>query len=153
MKGEGDGYFALLGETQLGLGRDGRHRPYYPVELSTRPEYARGGAPGSDDFYRYDHGSHSRGATRWLIHSGGYGYDLTDLPLSVRPFVEVQHYRVRGERGGVEPEALFGGDRFWSLTAGFRVFLGGGPMRMGSYGVLDPMSAAMRPGAGEHAGH
>jgi hypothetical protein len=149
-KGAAEGYWAVLGETRLGLGRGARHRPYYRVEYSTRPEYERAGAPGTDDFYRYDHGAHAIGATRWLIQTAGYGYDLTGAPLSLRPFVEVQHNRVWSERGDVDPVALFGKDRFWSASVGVRVFLGGGPMRMGSYGVLDPMSAAMRPNAEAH---
>jgi hypothetical protein len=39
---------------------------------------------------------------------------------------------------------LFGGTGFWAFSAGMRIFLGGGPMRMGTYGVLDPMTDAMR---------
>lgn len=156
-EGTEDGYYALLAEAQLGLGRAGSHRPYYRVEYSTRPEYERGGEVGSENFFRYDHDSHSAGSSRWLINTVGYGYDATSLPLSLRPFVELQHSRVWGERGGIRPETLFGGNRLWSLSTGFRVFLGGGPMRMGAYGVLDPMSAAMRnapSGEGmQHPGH
>jgi hypothetical protein len=46
----------------------------------------------------------------------------------------------RDRFGGAQPEeanprALFGGARFWSVSAGVRLFLGSaGPMRMGSYG-------------------
>ena len=150
--GEARGYWSVLGETQLGLGRGTRHRPYYRVEYATRPEYERQGAPGTDGWFRYDHGAHPVGATRWLINTVGYGYDLTGFPVSLRPFVELQHNRVWNERGDADPRALFGEDRFWSASLGFRVFLGGGPMRMGSYGVLDPMSAAMRPGAAAAGG-
>jgi hypothetical protein len=82
----------------------------------------------------------------------GYGYDLTGDPLSLRPFVEAQHNRVWEERGNANPRELFGRASFWSLSAGVRVFLGGGPMRMGAYGVLDPMSAAMRPGQAPDSG-
>ncbi|MGH7445185.1 MAG: hypothetical protein ACREKM_09925, partial [Longimicrobiales bacterium] len=64
--------------------------------------------------------------------------------FSARPFVEIQHSRVSAERGAVDPEALFGARTFWRLSAGFRLFLGGGPMRMGSYGVLDPMTSMHR---------
>jgi hypothetical protein len=154
-EGEDDGYWSLLGETQLGLGR---HAPYYRVEYAVRPEYAREGAAGTDGFFRYDHDSHATGATRWLINTAGYGYTLTGLPVSARPFVEASHHLVRAERGGIDPEALLGTDSFWSLSAGFRIFLGGGPMRMGAYGVLDPMSVMHRaPGAatdhGAHQGH
>lgn len=142
---EGDGYSALLAEARVELGPRGQHQPYGRVELSTRPEYARLGGPGSPDFFRYDHDSHPIGATRWLIVSLGYGVETTPLPLSVRPFVELQYHRVSSHRGEVRPELLFGRDRFWSLSAGFRIFWGGGPMRMGSYGALDPMTASMRP--------
>ncbi|HET7322500.1 MAG TPA: hypothetical protein VFI96_08410, partial [Longimicrobiaceae bacterium] len=47
----GEGYWALLGETRLEMGR---YRPYYRAEFSTRPEYAREGLPGTEGFYRYD---------------------------------------------------------------------------------------------------
>ena len=39
---------------------------------------------------------------------------------------------------------LFGDDRFSALTLGARIFFGGEPMRMGSYGVLDPMTRMSR---------
>jgi hypothetical protein len=148
---EGDRYFSILGETQLGVGR---HQPYMRVEFATRPEYDREGPPGSDGFFRYDHDDHPVGATRWLISTLGYGYRATDFPFSTRPFVEMNHHRVRRDRGpaGLEPAALFGTDSFLSVSAGFRIFVGGGPMRMGAYGVLDPMSAAHAVG-GEHEHH
>jgi hypothetical protein len=70
------------------------------------------------------------------------------------PFVEVQHNRVWNERGEADPRALFGGDRFWSVSAGVRLFLGSaGPMRMGSYGVLDDMTSNHRPAPGRGLGH
>lgn len=83
-----------------------RHQPYVRVEYATRPEYERKGAPGTPDFYRYDHDSHENGSRE-----------------------------------------------FWSVSAGARIFLGGGPMRMGSYGALDPTSATMRPGSAGTADH
>lgn len=141
----GDGYSSVLGEIQAGLGASRRHQPYARVEYASRPEYARAGAPGTPGFFRYDHGAHAIGATRWLIATVGYGVALDRGPLSVRPYVELQQHEVRGLRGGVTPESLFGGRGFWSLSTGARIFFGGGPMRMGSYGVLDPMVAAMRP--------
>jgi hypothetical protein len=142
----GTGYFSVLGETQLGLGPQSRHRPFYRIEYATRPEYHRGAATG-EGFFRYDHDDHAIGATRWLINSVGYGYDLTRLPVSARPFVELSHSAVSHERGAVDPAALFGGTSFWSIGAGVRIFLGGGPMRMGTYGVVAPMVATMREDA------
>lgn len=142
--GAGRGFYSILGESRLELGEGGRHQPYARVEYATRPEFERLGLPGSDDFFRYDHDEESTDrATRWLITSVGFGTDVTGLPVSLRPFVEAQHQRVWAERGGVEPGTLFGTDEFWAISTGLRMFFGGGPMRMGSYGVLDPMSGAM----------
>ncbi|HSJ24267.1 MAG TPA: hypothetical protein VK929_06350 [Longimicrobiales bacterium] len=144
-----DGYWSVLGEAQL---HRGGHRPYARVEVATRPEYAREGAVGTDGFFRYDHDSHAIGATRWFIGTVGYGYDATRLPYSVRPFVEVQYNNVVNERGGIAAQELFGTNNFFGLTAGFRLFVGGGPMRMGAYGVLDAMTA--HGGMTDHgAGH
>jgi hypothetical protein len=78
------------------------------------------------------------------INTIGYGHELTGYPVSARPFIEVQHNRVSTERGGIDPQDLFGRRSFWGLSAGFRVFLGGDPMRMGSYGVLDAMTSMHR---------
>ena len=151
----GDGYFSILGEGQLTLGARAAHRPYARVEYATRPEYEREGPPDTPGFFRYDHDAHAVGATRWLITTVGYGYDVDAGRVSVRPFAELQHFRVRAERGGIEPAALYGRDGFWGLSAGARVFFGGGPMRMGAYGALDPMAGMLRtPGmAGMHEGH
>ena len=142
----GDGYFSLLGETQLGLGAGARHRPFYRVEFATRPEYRRDAQEGQG-FFRYDH-DHApiEGATRWLINTVGYGFEATGLPVSARPFVEASHNLIRHERGPdrLEPANLFGGSSFWSFAAGVRLYFGGGPMRMGTYGVMDPMTLSMR---------
>jgi hypothetical protein len=149
VEGEDRGYFSVLGEARAGIGR---HGPYARLEYATRPEYTREAASGNG-FFRYDHDDTPIGATRWLIGSLGYGYEATGYPFSARPFVEVNHHRVSHESGPValEPERLFGARSFWSLSAGVRIFLGGDPMRMGAYGVLDPMSAGHRaPRAAEH---
>jgi hypothetical protein len=146
-EGEAQGYYALLGETMAGIGR---HRPYLRVEYSTRPEWER----EEDDAFRYHHDDQPVGATRWLIASAGYGWQLSGFPFSTMPFVEVQRNRVWNERGEADTRALFGGDRFWSVSAGVRLFLGSaGPMRMGSYGVLDDMTSNHRPAPGKGVGH
>lgn len=150
----GRGHYSVLGETQLSLGRGWKHQPYLRTEYATRPEYERQGAPGTPEFFRYEHGAHEIGATRWLINTVGYGYETSSLPLSVRPFVELQHNVVRAERGGIDPRTLYGERSFWSVSAGARIYFGGGAMRMGNYGALDPMAAAMRPGAkAAHGAH
>jgi hypothetical protein len=136
-----DGYFSLLGEARYEVSR---HEPHLRVEYATRPEYPREGPPGTDEFFRYDHHAEPVGATRWLVGTAGYGYRLTGYPASLRPFVEIQHHRVRPERGGVLPGDVLGSESFWAVSVGVRVFVGGGPMRMGSYGVLDPMTEMSR---------
>jgi hypothetical protein len=87
----------------------------------------------------------------------GYGYTARTGAVSFRPFVELQHNTVRAERGGIDPRTRDGTRTFWSLSTGARVFFGGGPMRIGSYGMLNPMTAATRPGTAvadtQHGGH
>ncbi len=136
-----DGYFSVLGETRLEVGR---HQPYARLELASRPEYPRDGAAGTTGFFRYDHDADPIGATRWLIGTVAYAAELTGYPVSVRPFAEAQFHGVRADRGGIEPETLFGTDSFWSVSLGARMFFGGDAMRMGSYGVLDAMTAMAR---------
>lgn len=148
-----DGYFALLGET---LVQRGRHQPYYRIEYASRPEYTREGASGTPEFFYYEHDDHPIGSTRWLINSVGYAYTLGRFPAVFRPFVEVQHHAVMEGRGGIEPETLFGTGTFWSLSAGFRLFFGGDQMRMGTYGILDPMTLSHRdhvPADDRHEDH
>jgi hypothetical protein len=132
-----DGYWSVLGEAQL---TRGAHRPYARLEVATRPEYAREGDAGAAGFFRYDHDDHAIGATRWVIATAGYGFEATPLPYSARPFIELNFNNVVHERGPVAATELFGATRFFSLSVGARFFVGGGPMRMGSYGVLDPMT-------------
>jgi len=141
-----EGYFSLLAEARYDANRN---QPYLRLEYATRPEYARTGPAGSDDFFRYDHGAHATGATRWLIATAAYARQLSPDPVSLRPFLEVQYHRVRAERGDLPHGGFPGKDSsFWVLSLGARLFLGGGPMRMGSYGVLDPMTMMGRMMAG-----
>jgi hypothetical protein len=140
-----ESFFSLLAEARYQVGA---HQPYARLEYAGRPEYAREGAPGEDGFFRYEDHEDPVGTTRWLIMTAAYAYELTGTPWGVRPFVEVQHHQVRGDAGGVVATDLFGGTRFWAVSLGARVFLGGGPMRMGTYGVLDAMTAMGREMAG-----
>ena len=131
-----DDPFSVLGEGRLAIGR---HSPYARLEYAARPEYER--ESGADGFFRYDHAQDPVGSTRWLITTLGYEYVVTDPPIGVLPFIELQHSRISRDKGGVEPEELFGATSLWSVTMGARFYFGGGPMRMGLYGVLDPMTA------------
>ena len=131
-----EGYWSFLVETAWS---SGRHTPYLRFERATRPEYPREDvvAPG---FFRYDHDAEAVGATAWSIASVGYGLTLTTGSVSIRPFVEGQFFDVAEERGGRTALEILGDDRFTALTVGARIFLGGDPMRMGMYGVFDPMT-------------
>jgi hypothetical protein len=140
-----DEFYSVLGEARYQLRR---HQPYLRVEYARRPEYEREGPSGSDEFFRYEHDEDPVGATRWVITTAAYAYELTGAPWSARPFIEVQHHQVRGDGGGLSATELFGGTRFWVVSVGARIFLGGEPMRMGSYGVLDPMTSMARAMAG-----
>ena len=137
---EGEGYFSVLAEGRWSVGR---HEPYVRLERATRPEYPREATTG-DGFFRYDHDADAIGATAWSIASIGYGFVLTDGSLSIRPFVEAQAFGMARERGAASADALYGATRAYGLTFGARIFLGGPPMRMGAYGVLDPMTRMAR---------
>jgi hypothetical protein len=136
-----DELFSVLAEARY---ESGRHQPYVRLEYARRPEYEREGPAGSDDFFRYHGHDDPMGSTRWLISTAAYAYELTGSPWSLRPFIEVQHHQVRGDKGGVVATDLFGTTSFWGISMGARIFLGGDPMRMGSYGVLDPMTEMNR---------
>ena len=137
----GAGHLSILAEGSL---QTARHKPYARVEFATRPEYARQGPPGTDGFFRYDHDDHPIGSTRWVIVSAGYGLTVSTLPFGIRPFVEGQFNAVSNNSGSMIPSVMYGRTSFWTMSAGFRVFLGGDPMRMGAYGVLDPMTMMHR---------
>lgn len=138
----GEGFFSMLAEGSLAFGP---HKPYGRIEYATRPEYERIGEPGTADFFRYHHDDEPVGATRWLILTGGYGFTAVGKTTSFRPYVEAQYNRVRGERGAIDPVLLFGRTSFWSISLGGRIFLGGEAMRMGMYGILDPMTRMHKP--------
>jgi len=129
-------FFSVLAEARYD--RSG-HQPYARVEYASRPEYQREATSGAD-FFRYEDHEDPLGSTRWLITTVAYAYEVTPAPWSIRPFVEVQYNQVRGDRGGLSATDIFGTTHFWALSAGARIFLVGGPMRMGAYGVLDPMT-------------
>jgi hypothetical protein len=134
---DGDGYYSVVGEFSA---QTKRHKPYGRLELSSRPEWERAGPRDTDEFFRYDHDAHPIGSTKWLIATAGYGMSATTLPFGIRPYVEAQYHHVQADEGNIDPVSLFGRRNFWTLSAGMRLFLGGDPMRMGSYGILDPMT-------------
>ncbi|HET9948823.1 MAG TPA: hypothetical protein VFQ22_07865 [Longimicrobiales bacterium] len=139
--GSAQDFFSVLAEGHFQLAG---HEPYARLEYARRPEYPRLGTAREEEFFRYEHHLRPTGTTRWLVATLGYGYTLTPTPWSVRPFLEVQYHAVRRDQGRVTPEALYGRRSAWALTFGARIYLGGDPMPMGQYGVLDPMTAMSR---------
>jgi len=142
-------FWAVLGELRLDTGS---RLPYLRVEYASRPEFARFGAPGTEEFYRYGLDDEAIGGNRWLIGTVGYGHRVRSGQLQLRPFVELQGVHIGEGWGGFPPEEVYGAAGGWVFTTGFRIYLGGDPMPMGSYGVLDPM--AHRSGTGtDHTAH
>ena len=88
----------------------------------------------------------ARAAGRSLLVTAAYAHQVTANPWSIRPFLEVQYHHVGADQGPTVQQ-LFGSPSFWALTFGVRLLAGGDPMRMGSYGVLDPMTEMSRTGA------
>jgi len=129
-------FFSVLAEARYD---HAGHQPYVRVEYASRPEYEREATSGSG-FFRYHDHEDPLGSTRWLITTAAYAYEVTGTPWSIRPFVEAQYNQVRGDRGPVSATDLYGTTSFWALSIGARIFLIGGPMKMGTYGVLDPMT-------------
>lgn len=142
--GEGfhGGLFSVLGEARV---RRGDHAPYARLEWARRPEYARRGGAGSDEFYRYDPRAVAIGTTRWIIATAGWAWRAGAGPALIRPFLEGRWWTVAEDRGFIDPDALYGAGSAWGLSVGVRLSLGGGPMRMGTYGVLDPMTVSSSP--------
>ena len=135
-------YRSVLAEGSI---RAGRSRPYGRFEAAVRPEFEREAPDGTRAFYRYDH-AHNIGRTEWLIGAVGYGHEKPVGGMLLEPFVEVAYNAVSG-LDGVDAQQLFRDTRFLTATAGVKILLGGRPMRMGSYGVLDPMTAHINAAA------
>ncbi len=141
------GYESVLAEGAL---RRSMLRGYARGEWATRPEYPR--QSGAQGFYRYDHHDSAEGATRWLILSAGAELLTGWGPIALRPFLEVANQRVTPEVGEIDPRLPV--DRWFTLlTVGVRIFPGGGPMRMGPYGLRDDMSPMLRAHSPDEAGH
>ncbi len=139
---ESDGLWSVLGEAKWMVDR---HEPYVRFERSIRPEYVRDSPMGAG-FFRYDHDAEPVGATSWSIATVGYGFTLTRGTASIRPYVEAQLFGFDSERGDARLTALLDDKRAYGLSFGARILVGGDPMRMGTYGVLDSMSRMARTG-------
>ena len=114
----------------------GRHRPYWRLERTERPEEERVfGSPFRTRRPLFENSI--LGITRWTILTAGYGFDLTPSgPIRVTPVVEGSYVGIAKVGGGVfDPAIFFGRDRGYSLTVGARLGSGMTMHRMGRYGI------------------
>jgi hypothetical protein len=132
----------MLAEAQWSSG-DRRHRLYYRVERTDRPD-----GPRSSDGFRAvaDTSGLPIGITRWTVQAAGYGIAFRPRWAVIEPVLEGSLGRARSVGGTpVDLERLYGRRSHWSVLAGIRVTLGSAHS-MGRYG-------AFGVGAAEHEGH
>lgn len=132
------GYRSILAEAAWDRSR---LRLYGRTEFATRPEYPR--EAGDEGYFRYDHDDAAIGITNWAIQSAGIEARLGMASLPMRPFAEFSWFRASHRSGEVD-ERLPLDRSFGTLTVGMRIFPGGGPMRMGPYGIRDDMTRMLR---------
>ena len=131
---------SVLFETQVSLGR---HRPYFRVERTDRPEDER-----TLDPFRVQRPiieNSVLGVTRWTIGTLGYLLDAGRLwQIDWRPFAEGSLIGVTKVGGGLfDPAVFYGSERHWSLTTGVRLSWGMTSHRMGRYERMTPMEMSM----------
>jgi hypothetical protein len=113
------------------------------VERTTRPEEARLANPFRTVTPPTDESI--LGITRWEIVTAMVGASVRrHRSLSAEPFVEGAWLRARAEVNPTffTPEALYGSDRIWSLSAGLRLRAGTPHRRMGRYGTAADHSSS-----------
>ena len=133
-----DGFFVFDSWLAEGALTRGRHHAYLRVERTERPEEQRTLDPFRS--VRPHLENSILGISRWTIYTAGYGWRPRSLP--VQPFAELSTGRIAKVGGGVfDPDALYGGENFWSASLGLRVVHGMGRHRMGRYGVVSATHA------------
>lgn len=81
------------------------------------------------------------GVTRWNIVTLRARRTFEMYGVSVQPFVEAAHARVREITGAIfRPDEFYGDDRLWNLSIGANVRFGMQHTRMGRYGAALPAS-------------
>jgi hypothetical protein len=141
---EGDRFFVFDSYLLELEARPGRHRAYYRLERTERPEEQR---TLSRFRTQRPHLENSLiGITNWNIHSLGYGFTFGPWirDFRVEPFAEVSYATVSRVGGGLfRPDQYYGGTEFWAVSLGLRLDWRMRGHRMGRYGVAaHPMSAA-----------
>jgi hypothetical protein len=142
---EGDRFFVFDSYLVEAEARLGRHRPYFRLERTERPEETR---TLSRFRTQRPHLENSLiGITNWNIHTVGYGFTFGPWfdGLRAEPFAEVTYATVASVGGGLfRPEQHYGGTEFWAVSLGVRLDYQMRGHRMGRYGVAaEPMPAMM----------
>jgi hypothetical protein len=130
---EAGGFFVFRSLLAEGAWTGGRHRLYYRLERTERPEEER----ISDFRALRPHLENSiLGITRWTLHTAGYALQGVRLgPVRLEPLAEISVGSIAPLAGAFEIEPFYGDNHWWSWTLGLRLS-GGGPMhRMGRYGA------------------
>ena len=142
---EADGFFVFRSFLTEGAWTVARHRPYFRLERTERPEDMR-----TIDPFRSvrPHLENSiLGTTRWTLLTIGYGYgfSLAQGRLDVEPFTEGTFGNVKNVNGGLfDIESFYGKESVRSLSVGLRASWQLRGHRMGRYGgLLDELPSMM----------
>lgn len=129
---------SFLGEAAW---RTRRLEAHYRFERTERPEEQRLANPWRTP--RPHHDFSNLGYTRWSIHTLGMSFGIAAPgKLLITPVIEGSLGRVKSLLpGSFDPEAFYGRDTFWTVSAGVRVGWGAPLHRMGRYGAARTPSA------------
>jgi len=131
-----DGLFVFTTVLLEGATTLGRHRPYFRLERTERPEESRLLDPFRTQRPHLENSI--LGITRWTVST--LGYTLAGprwRRLALWPLAEVSYARVTSVTGGVfNPTDFYGKPSIWSATVGLRLDIGMLGHRMGRYGVM-----------------
>jgi len=144
---EASGFFVFHSLLAEGAWTAGRHRLHLRWERTERPEEVR---ISSFRSLRPHLENSLLGITRWTIGTVGYQLEgLTVGQVRVQPLAEISRGYIGKVGGGLfDVTDLYGRDRFWSFSLGFRLATGAEMHRMGRYGVAE--EPGMMPGMGHH---
>jgi len=137
------GLFVFTSVLAEGAATFGRHRPYFRIENTERPEESRLVNPFRSQRPHFENSI--QGITRWGVYTAGYTVTGPRWRgFSLWPLVEASYARVTSVTGGVfDPDNFYGKPEIWAFTLGLRVDAGMLGHRMGRYGVLSAVTSPM----------
>jgi hypothetical protein len=116
-----------------------RHRAYYRLERTDRPEEERTLDPFRS--VRPHLENSILGVSQWTVQTLGYGYAVRLWKARLEPSAEISYAKARETRGGLfDVATFFGRDQLWSLTLGLSIQTSMPMPRMGRYGVSEAMT-------------